>query len=434
MKTNKSLLSLAVACGLMSVATTANAAGFQLAEYSATGLGRAYAGEAAMADNASSQWRNPALLMQLEGTQVSVGAIYVDPNIDIEGTSTHRGKPYSAKSDDFAHDAVIPNFYLSHKYNDEFALGFALGTNYGMETDLGADFAAANHGNQASVITKEANLNAAYQLTPAVSIGGGVRYIIAEGSFGAVVSEHGGLNLGPIINAQPGDNLKYMEGDDKAWGWQLGSVWQINEANRIGFTYKSEVNLTLTGHAEGLGFNRKHPTAHKSGSMDLTLPATAEIATFHQVTEKVAVHTSINWTDWSSFEKLVADFPGEESSLIKEENWEDNYRFAIGSTYQYSNKLQLRSGVAYDTSAVSEEHRTATIPETDRLWLSIGAGYQWSEQLSLDAGFTYIMAKDAKMHETDPKLLVGADTFGGSFEGEVTGSIWLIGVQANYTF
>ncbi|EGU49085.1 long-chain fatty acid transport protein [Vibrio ichthyoenteri ATCC 700023] len=434
MKTNKSLLSLAVACGLMSVATTANAAGFQLAEYSATGLGRAYAGEAAMADNASSQWRNPALLMQLEGTQVSVGAIYVDPNIDIKGTSTHRGTPYSARSDDFAHDAVIPNFYLSHKYNDQFALGFALGTNYGMETDLGADFAAANHGNQASVITKEANLNAAYQLTPAVSIGGGIRYVIAEGSFGAVVSEHGGLNLGPIINAKPGDNLKYMEGDDKAWGWQLGSVWQINEANRIGFTYKSEVNLTLTGHAEGLGFNRTNPTAHKSGSMDLTLPATAEIATFHQITEKVAVHTSINWTDWSSFEKLVADFPGEESSLIKEENWEDNYRFAIGSTYQYNNKLQLRTGVAYDTSAVSEEHRTATIPETDRLWLSIGAGYQWSEQLSLDAGFTYIMAKDAKMHETDPKLLVGADTFGGSFEGEVTGSIWLIGVQANYTF
>ncbi|WP_406731673.1 outer membrane protein transport protein [Vibrio scophthalmi] len=438
MKTNKSLLSLAVACGLMSVATTANAAGFQLAEYSATGLGRAYAGEAAMADNASSQWRNPALLMQLEGTQVSVGAIYVDPNIDIEGTSTHRGKPYSASSDDFAHDAVIPNFYLSHKYNDKFAVGFALGTNYGMETDLGKDFAAANHGNQASVITKEANLNAAYQLTPAVSIGGGIRYVIAEGSFGAVVSEHGGIAFGPTVIVAPNETLKYMEGDDKAWGWQLGSVWQVNDANRIGFTYKSEVNLTLTGHAEGLGFDKVAGAAKQarySGSMDLALPATAEIATFHQVSEKVAIHTSINWTDWSSFKTLEANIPefgAESSQLIKHENWEDNYRFAIGSTYQYNNKLQLRTGVAYDTSAVSEEHRTATIPETDRLWLSIGAGYQWSEQLSLDAGFTYIMAKDAKMHETDPGL--GADAFGGSFEGEVTGSIWLIGVQANYTF
>ncbi|WP_418113361.1 outer membrane protein transport protein [Vibrio scophthalmi] len=432
MKTNKSLLSLAVACGLMSVATTANAAGFQLAEYSATGLGRAYAGEAAMADNASSQWRNPALLMQLEGTQVSVGAIYVDPNIDIDGTSTYF-KEHNAKADDFAHDAVIPNFYLSHKYNDKFALGFALGTNYGMETDLGADFAAANHGNQASVITKEANLNAAYQLTPAVSIGGGVRYIIAEGSIGAVAPAQ-------AILGAAGKTLKYMEGDDKAWGWQLGTVWQINDANRIGFTYKSEVELTLEGHAEGEAFHLVAlgsgvmPKPKYSGSMDLALPATAEIATFHQVTDKVALHTSINWTDWSSFKTLEANIPefgANSSQLIKHENWEDNYRFAIGSTYQYNNKLQLRTGVAYDTSAVSEEHRTATIPETDRLWLSIGAGYQWSEQLSLDAGFTYIMAKDAKMHETDAR---GADLFGGSFEGEVTGSIWLIGVQANYTF
>ncbi|ROV58823.1 aromatic hydrocarbon degradation protein [Vibrio ponticus] len=424
MKTNKSLLSLAVACGLMSASATVNAAGFQLAEYSATGLGRAYAGEAAMADNASSQWRNPALLTYLEGTQVSVGAIYVDPNIDIEGTSKYFTE-HDAKSEDFAHDAVIPNFYVSHKYNDKFALGFALGTNYGMETDLGTDFAAANHGNEASIITKEANLNAAYQITPAVSLGGGLRIVQAEGSFGAVASEHSAIFAG--------DTLKYMEGDDTAFGWQVGTVWQVNDANRIGFTYKSEVALTLEGFAKGRGFNRADPHAHKNGAMNLDLPATAELATYHQLTDKVAIHTSINWTDWSSFKELVADFPNEESVLIKEENWEDNYRFAVGSTYQYSNKLQLRTGVAYDTSAVSNEHRTATIPETDRLWLSIGAGYQWSEQLSLDAGFTYIMAKDATMHESDSKPL-GADTFGGSFEGEVTGSIWLVGVQANYTF
>ncbi|WP_200856786.1 outer membrane protein transport protein, partial [Klebsiella pneumoniae] len=83
MKTNKTLLSCAVAFGLASVSTFTQAAGFQLAEYSATGLGRAYAGEAAMADNASAQWRNPAMLTYLEGTQVSAGAIYVNPNVDV---------------------------------------------------------------------------------------------------------------------------------------------------------------------------------------------------------------------------------------------------------------------------------------------------------------------------------------------------------------
>ncbi|WP_045377406.1 outer membrane protein transport protein [Vibrio campbellii] len=429
MKTNKTLLSTAVAFGLLSTSGVANAAGFQLAEYSATGLGRAYAGEAAMADNASAQWRNPAMLTYLEGTQVSVGAIYVNPNIDVDGTSTFLNGPNKASSHDFAHDAVIPNFYLSHQYNDKFAIGLAFGTNYGMETDLGKDFAAANFGNEASVTSMEANLNAAYKLNEALSIGGGIRYIIADGSIGAVMPPQMGL-VKPTL---PGQTLKYMEGDDTAWGWQVGAAWQINDNNRLGFAYKSAVDLTLEGHANGLAFNPMNPNAKKAGSMDLTLPATAELASFHQLNDQLAVHASINWTDWSSFKELVADFP-DKSDLIKSENWEDNYRFAVGTTYKLDQKWTLRSGVAYDMSAVDDKYRTTTIPETDRLWLSVGAGYEWSKNLTLDAGFTYIFAKDAPISEPRDASDNEAAGFGGAFEGEVTGNVWLIGVQANYTF
>ncbi|POB81662.1 outer membrane protein transport protein [Vibrio vulnificus] len=433
MNTNKTLLSTAVAFGLLSSANLANAAGFQLAEYSATGLGRAYAGEAAMADNASAQWRNPAMLTYLEGTQVSVGAIYVNPNIDVEGEVRHPmlGNT-AASSEDFAHDAIIPNLYISHRYNDQLAIGFALGTNYGMETDLGKDFAASHFGNEASVISKEANLNLAYQLNEQLSVGGGVRYIIAEGSFGATAPKTN------ILGAQQGTTLKYMEGDDTAWGWQIGSAWQINENHRVGFTYKSEVELKLEGHAEGVGFGLGTPIIPKSrdnGYMYLTLPATAELASFHQLTEKLAMHASFNWTDWSSFEKLEAHMETAGTQMVKEEHWEDNYRFAVGATYQLQPKLALRTGIAYDTSAVSDKNRTITIPETDRTWLSVGATYDWTQNFTLDAGFTYIIAKDAPIKEsrgytTDQT----AEDIAGQFVGETTGNVWLIGVQANYRF
>ncbi|HAS6175721.1 TPA: aromatic hydrocarbon degradation protein [Vibrio vulnificus] len=429
MKTNKTLLSTAVAFGLLSSANLANAAGFQLAEYSATGLGRAYAGEAAMADNASAQWRNPAMLTYLEGTQVSVGAIYVNPNIDVEGEVRHPmlGNT-AASSEDFAHDAIIPNLYISHRYNDQLAIGFALGTNYGMETDLGKDFAASHFGNEASVISKEANLNLAYQLNKQFSIGGGVRYIIAEGSFGATAPKTN------ILNLPQGTTLKYMEGDDTAWGWQVGSAWQINENHRVGFTYKSEVELKLEGHAEGIAFQNT-PNFYDTGSMALTLPATAELASFHQLSEQLALHASINWTDWSSFKELYANLDNNPGSMVKVENWKDNYRFAVGATYQLQPKLALRTGIAYDTSAVSDKNRTITIPETDRTWLSIGATYDWTQNFTLDAGFTYIIAKDAPIkesrgYESDDK----AQAIGGQFVGETTGNVWLIGVQANYRF
>ena len=57
-KFNKTLLAMTT----LLAASGANAAAFQLAEVSTSGLGRAYAGEAAIADNASVVATNPALM------------------------------------------------------------------------------------------------------------------------------------------------------------------------------------------------------------------------------------------------------------------------------------------------------------------------------------------------------------------------------------
>ncbi|ACA88796.1 outer membrane protein transport protein [Shewanella woodyi] len=431
---NKRILSVAVIAAIMGTTTQVQAAGFQLAEYSATGLGRAYAGEAAMADNAAAQFRNPAMLTYLQGTQMTTGAILVMPNIDVDGEVTYvDGKnPTSAK--DIAGDAVVPNFYVSHQLNEQWFLGVALGSNFGMATELDDSFRGNQFGNEASVTTVELNPNIAYRINDQFSIGAGVRFVMGEGSFGAKSSVDVPLSASLII--PKGTTLKYMEGDDTSWGWQLGGAWQINANNRIGFNYRSEVEQNLEGEANGLGFSMLEGSMNASkiyaGAMELTLPATAEIASFHQLTDKLAVHASVNWTDWSSFEKLEAKIPELSNSaiLVKEENWKDNYRFALGATYELSAKSSLRAGVAYDQAAVDDIHRTATIPEVNRLWLSAGYGYQYSENLAFDFGATYIFADESPMHEADTDSL----PFGGAFEGQVSGNIMLVGVQASYRF
>ncbi|MBY8082466.1 outer membrane protein transport protein [Vibrio fluvialis] len=429
MKTNKKFLSIAVACGLASVSNLTQAAGFQLAEYSATGLGRAYAGEAAIADNAGSQWRNPAMLTYLKGTQISAGALYVNPNVDVEGDVSFYGSTSSTSSSDYANDAVIPNFYISHQVNEKWALGLAFGTNYGMETELNSGFAASHFGDEAMVTTIEANANIAYKLTETVSIGGGIRYVMGEGHFGAKSPAQTEAR-----NLTKGTTLKYMEGDDTSWGWQAGAAWQMTPNNRVGFAYKSEVDLKLSGSAN-MYVQSYGKVLSDTGYMMLTLPATAELSTYHQLTDQFALHTSINWTDWSSFEKLQAELDTMGTVMVKEENWKDNYRFAVGATYQVDPKLALRSGVAYDTAAVSTKNRTITIPETDRIWLSVGAGYDVTEQLTLDAAFTYIFAKDADIlesrgYDSDNS----AEKVGGQFDGQMTGNVWIVGVQASYRF
>ncbi|WP_297479294.1 outer membrane protein transport protein [uncultured Photobacterium sp.] len=421
MTKNKITLALAITAAI-GISNQAAAAGFQLAEYSATGLGRAFAGEAAMADNASAQFRNPAMLTYLKGIQISTGAIYVDPNIDISGTHTLLGQ---TSSSDFANNAVIPNFYFSRPLTDKATIGIAFGTHFGMRTDLGTDFKASMFGNQAEVHTVEINPNIGYKINDQLSVGAGVRYVMGKGHFGAALPTNASLG---IMQPLAGKKLKYMEGEDNAWGWQAGTAWQINANNRIGLSYQSAVKLNLEGHANGIAFDGLKNGSY-AGTLPLELPASAELASFHQLNDLWAIHASVNWTDWSAFEKLEANIPDLNGPVdIKQENWKDNYRFAIGTTYQATNKLVLRSGVAYDTSAVDEANRTQTIPETDRTWLSVGAGYAWSENLTLDAGFTYIFVKDANMKETDEGL------GNQQFNGQTSGHIWLAGVQASYRF
>ena len=126
----KTIITLAISAIVFGTTSQAQAAGFQLAEYSSTGLGRAFAGEAAMADNASAQSRNPAMLTYLTGRQLSAGGIYVMPNIDVTGdiaiTSPLLGAQamhVPASAHDVAGDALVPNFCSSNQLTDQWTWG-----------------------------------------------------------------------------------------------------------------------------------------------------------------------------------------------------------------------------------------------------------------------------------------------------------------------
>lgn len=82
----KSALAVAVAL----ISTQAWSAGFQLNEFSSSGLGRAYSGEGAIADDAGNVSRNPALITMFDRPTFSAGAVYIDPDVNISGTHFFR--------------------------------------------------------------------------------------------------------------------------------------------------------------------------------------------------------------------------------------------------------------------------------------------------------------------------------------------------------
>ncbi|MFS1430235.1 outer membrane protein transport protein, partial [Vibrio splendidus] len=88
----KSLLAVTITLA----SSQAMAAGFQLNAQSATGLGRAFAGDAVIADNASVMARNPAAMSMFDKTELSLGFETITTDIKVsDATYTSAMNPIS---------------------------------------------------------------------------------------------------------------------------------------------------------------------------------------------------------------------------------------------------------------------------------------------------------------------------------------------------
>src|SRR3954471_17554200 len=84
MQRNVTAAAVASAC-LMLGALDAHAAGFALHEQGISGLGNAYAGAAAVAEDATTVWWNPAGMSRLApGKHFAVGGAYIVPKTEFE--------------------------------------------------------------------------------------------------------------------------------------------------------------------------------------------------------------------------------------------------------------------------------------------------------------------------------------------------------------
>lgn len=75
---------------LLAGAQSASAAGFYIKEQSVTGLGRAFAGELAMAEDASTIFFNPAGMTRLQGPEATAGVHLLVPRADLDNRDRRR--------------------------------------------------------------------------------------------------------------------------------------------------------------------------------------------------------------------------------------------------------------------------------------------------------------------------------------------------------
>jgi len=406
-------------CSLLTVsillACNVNAAGFQVAEHSASGLGRAFSGEGAVADNASVLARNPAAMTLFDKAQFSGALTVVDPEVDVKDMTNNQ------TSKDVAPMQVVPGGYYIAPINDKWAWGLGMFTTYGVATDYPDDIEAGDMAGNTALVSVNLNPNIAYRLSEQWSFGAGLNLVYAT----AELDRHvGGLPTG----GQPSDKLISMEGQTFGYGWNVGALYEYNENNRFGFGYRSAIMLNFEGDFTDHTGNQIIQDPSKkvtTGNLDIELPDIVELSAFHQLNPQWAVHYSWQRTMWSKFTELKATSPDcvNNECFAKEEHYQDNDRLSVGATYQANETWTWRAGFAYDEKA---GEATLSIPDSDRYWYSAGVTYKYSSNVSVDAAFAYIHSKAGSFTE---KNMLGNEL---AFESE--GAAYISAIQLNYTF
>ncbi|BBT95245.1 long-chain fatty acid outer membrane transporter [Aeromonas veronii] len=407
----KSLIAATIALATGQV----HAAAFQLNEHSASGLGRAYAGEAAIADNASVLARNPAAMTTFDKMAVSVSGTYIKPDVDVDG-ALYAGpnKAAPASESGIAPAAFVPASYFIQPLNDHWAWGLGLFSNYGLSTEYSKTFPAGAGAGDTELMTFNINPNIAYRINEKFSIGAGINAVYAK----AELNRYAGvLSTQPPLNKVPGigydTNISSLKGDTWGFGWNVGTLYEINENHRFALTYRSQVDLSFDGDFQGSAAglqtiqNGKPVFKTVDGNLKLDLPAQAEFAGYHRLNQQFAVHYSVNWTDWSAFQELKATSGSCNDGTLgqclqKDEKFKDAMRYSIGGTWYINPAWEARVGFAYDNSPIEAEYRSLSIPDSDRIWYSAGATYHFNPDMSLDFGMTYIDGKEVDVNEGIP--------------------------------
>jgi len=388
----------------------APAAGFQLWEQNASGIATAFAGSAAIADNASTIFFNPAGMTRLPGVQLSAGVTGVRPSFEFSNNGSSGTGVLSGLSGGNGGDAggwhAVPNGYFSVQLAPDWFVGLGISAPFGLSTDYeDSGWIGRYQALKSEITTVNYNPSVAYKLSDKVSLGLGINYQTIDAE---------------MTNATP-LGLYRVEGDDGAWGWNAGALFTLSPAMRVGLSYRSSMNYTLEG-------TRSVGAASSSAKADLKLPDIFILSVWQQVSDRWEAMGDLSYTNWSTLNSLNIQHAG--GTDVESFNYKDSWRIAWGAAYKASDAWKLKFGIAYDQTPTRDGDRSARVPDNNRWWFSFGGQWNGGAYGVIDAGYAYLYLKETNIGQTRSFGPAGSSTLNGTYDS----SAHVLGVQYSKGF
>ena len=441
----------------------ANAGSFALNEQSVSGLGTAYAGGAAQAEDASTLFFNPAGIVLLDQGELQFAAhgLFPSATFSNEGSrynlpgTPFNGLPLRGGNDgDGGVDHVLPNLYLTQPvlrgspYGD-LTLGIGVSVPFALETDYSPGWVGRYHALRSKLTTFDIQPTVAYRIWDRLSFGAGldIQYASARLTqaidFGLAAQQPLAQFFGALppflipptraayLNAGffPGgrDGVSEIHGEDWSVGFSLGALLEYMKGDeqsffqegRFGVSFRSAIDHTIEGPADfrrvplitAPGAPVQFPVPglfqsiffNQDATAKLDLPSILHFSVYQRFDRQFAFLGDVTWTEWSRLQEVPITFsnPATPSSVLSIK-YDDSIRVAGGFEWYACKNFTARLGFAYDETPIrGDEFRTPRIPDNNRYF--IGTGLRWSptHYMDIDVGYAHLFVEDPHVDVID---------------------------------
>ncbi len=436
------------------------AAGFQLTSQNASGLGSVFAGQAALADDASTVWFNPAGMAFLDDPrQAVVAGQYVKSRSDFSssgsctpylgtavgttacpfGPSGNLGHPAGSDGNRSPATAEYPNLYLTWPLiaNTLFA-GIGVNAPFGLKTDYGDNWVGRFQATESKTSAININPALAYKFDRfAFGVGLDVQRFDAElsneVSYTAVAVGSGVPALAAAVG--PGaEGLSKLKGHDWAVGWNAGVNVAVLDTLHVAATYRASIHHDVDGNIQFA--NR--PTAlsivpqigNGGASVSIRLPSSVSLAASWVVVPDVTLMLDWTRTNWSSIQDLrIYRTDGPLAGALLTDTalrLKDTHRVGFGAAWHVSGPWTVRTGIETESSSVDDRYRSPILPDTDRLEYGFGVRFD-ARPDTFDVGALFLKPRHpsiALVNQAGPTSLPQ-----GSLNGSTATSALVVGAQ-----
>ncbi|MBU0967283.1 MAG: outer membrane protein transport protein [Proteobacteria bacterium] len=406
----KKKIVILAAMGIMA-AGTAYASGYRIPEQSINGvaLSNAYIAHTEGPDTA---YYNPASMgWQEDRWQLEVSASYINlPHIDYTDYDDS-----SRNGSSETENIVIPMFHAVSPDMNNFRFGFAFVVPYGLSKRWNDPFPRTSS-EEFTLKVFEANPSLSYKFCDWFGLAAGARILHTTGN---KVKSAGYIDIDP----GPGVTYAYisrdMDGDSTDLGYNLAMTIKPTKEWNIAATYRSEVDMGLTGSAT-LYTNFPSAYTYKGDArLEVVTPAVLTIGTSYTFFDKTTVELTWDKTYWGDYKQLDFNYndPLLNPVLIaafddpKAKNWHDSNAYRIGITHKCTDRFTAMIGFAYDETPIPSDTLGFELPGSDALLFSFGGRYQVNEHLEL--GGAYLLDHKKTREITNPD---NSSQINGKFE------------------